>query len=208
MQNSTDPPSQAPEHLGRTYKYLVAVFALSALVFGYGFAVTVRLLPTGWGIFGILQYIFLAIGALLLSLVTLIAGWLWRQEQPQTLTRRQALLMSIITSAVALGVTVLSYQLRVGEFALPQFLGWTLLGFLVLSTQFAVGTVTPRQQRRLILLAGGVVVFAVVFRFLTLDRGRIQLGSYLFVAGGASILLFMFGGPLYLLGNHLSKLSQ
>lgn len=207
MQKSTDPPSQRPEHLGRTYKYLVAVFALSSLVFGYGFAVTVRLLPTGWGIFGVLQYIFLVIGALLLSLVTLIAGWLWQQEQPQALARRQALLMSIIASAIALGVTILSHQLRVGEFAVPQFLGWTLLGFLVLSTQFAVGTVRPRHQRRLLLLAECVVVFAVVFGFLTLDRGEIQLASYLFVAGGASLLLLMFGGPLYLLGNHLSKLS-
>lgn len=208
MQKSTDSPSQGLENLGRTYKFLVAVFAFSALVFGYGFAVTVRLLPTGWGIVGVLQYIFLVIGALLLSLVTLIAGWLWRQEQPQALMRRQALLMSIIASAVALGVTILSYQFRVGEFALPQFLGWTLLGFLVLSTQFAVGTVKLRQQRRLILLAECVVVFAVVFGFLALDRGGIQLGSYLFVAGGASILLLIFGGPLYLLGNHLSKLSQ
>lgn len=208
MQKSTDPPSQRPKNLGRTYKFLVAVFALSALVFGYGFAVTVRLLPTGWGIIGILQYIFLVIGALLLSLVALIAGWLWRQEQPQALTRSQALLMSIIASALALGVTILSHQLRVGEFAFPQFLGWTLLGVLVLSTQFAVGTVDPRQQRRLILLLECVVVFAVVFGFLTLDRGEIQLASYLFVAGGASTLLFMFGGPLYLLGNHLSELSQ
>lgn len=208
MENSTGPPPQRQAVLRRTYTLLIAVFVLSITVFGYGFGVIVRLLPAGWGISGIVQYIALIIGALLSSLVALIAAWLWRQEQPQTLTSGRAIRMGTIASAMALGVTILSYRLRVGEVEFPRSLGWTLIGCLGMSTQFAVGTIEPRRRRWLTLLVECGIIFAAVFAFITLNRGSIPPSSYSFLAGGASVLLLVSGGPLYLLGSHLSELPR
>jgi hypothetical protein len=89
MQDSTDSPARRPWELGRISTFLVVVFGLSVLAFGYGVAVFAGLLPTGWGPLAVFQYALLVLGTLLSSLLALIAGRQWRWKQPQPLGGRK-----------------------------------------------------------------------------------------------------------------------
>lgn len=209
VRESTTAPSSPRRDWARTRRYIGVLFAVGLLLFGYGFAAFVLgILPIGWGVFAVMQYVVMAIGALLVSLTALITVWLWRQERPQLLTRRQLLPLVLVAPIIAFGALVVTEWLRVGELAPPrfQFFDWTFLGLAVLSLQFFVGSVEPARRRRLILIAEAVVVFVCLFGFLTVDRRGVEnLASYVFVSGGAAILLFLFGSPLYLLGSRLSE---
>ena len=88
---------------------------------------------------------------------------------------------------------IVSHSLRVGDLSLPQFLDWTAFGLIVLSLQFALGTVQPKRRRQLLLTAELIIVFAFIFGFLAIDRGEINLASYLLVSGGASVLFVLVG---------------
>lgn len=205
MQESTVSP---PPHRGdreRTRKLVTAVFAIGISLFGYGFAVSVGLLPAGWGIFGVFQYVLLTVGALLGSLMALVLAWSWRRVPSRPLTWRRATLTSLVATVLALLAVVASHWLRVGDFSLPQFLNWTALGLLVLSLQFPLGTIQQKRRRRLVLIGESSLVFAVVFGVLTVDRGAVNLVSYLFVSGGATASFLLFGSPLYLLGSRLNR---
>jgi hypothetical protein len=184
------------------------VFALSVLAFGYGVAVFLGFLPAGWGPLAVVQYALLVLGALLSSLLALITGRQWRRGQPRPLGTRQALLLSLIASTISLGAVILVERLRRGDFALPHLFGWTMFGLLVLSLQFAAGAVGSEQQSRRILLAECIPVFGGTFTYLTITPVEPHLIGNLIVAGVACLLLVLFGGPLYLLGNHLSQAPQ
>lgn len=187
---------------------MAVVFTVGGILFGYGVGVTLRLLPSGWGIVAVFQGILMVLGALFLSVVALLTLWFWRQEHPHPLTKRQIVTISLLAPLLSAGATVVTYWLKVGELSLPQFLGWTMLGLAVVSLQFVLGTVTPGRRRRLLLLAEPIVIFVVLFGFLTIDRQQVDLVSYTVVSGGAGILLLVFGGPLYLLGNQVSGVSR
>ena len=200
-------PSASPPHADQNRPYhLIAVVLLVGLsAFAYGFASTIGLLPIGWGIHGVFQFLMLLVGSLVVSLLTLITIQFRRQDQPQRLTGKQAVQLGLIASAVAFVVIITPWSIRVGYFMIPQFPEWILLGLLVLSLQFALGTVTPKRMRRLLLLTELGVVFVAIFGFLAVDRGEINVASYVVASGGATVLLLLFGGPLYLLGNRLHK---
>jgi hypothetical protein len=207
MKGSTDSPAQRRGEHENTYVLLVAVSVLSALAFGYGFAVFAGVLPALQFV-AIFEYVLLVIGGLSSALTGLAAAWLRRQEQPHPLTGRPALLMSSIASAVPLGAILLSAQLRFGEFTVPRVFGWTTVGVLVLSSQFAVGAVTPKRRTRHVLLTESGVVFAGVSTLLTLNGGERPIAATLSIAGVGTVLFLVFAGPLYLLGHHLSDVSR
>ncbi|KAB1197439.1 MULTISPECIES: DUF4175 domain-containing protein [Haloferax] len=193
-----------------TYLLLGVMFTLALSFFGYGFATTIGLLPSAWGIAGILQFSLLLIGALVGSLVALVTGELWRRDHPRPLTRKRAILTSLSAAVIAFVAVLISWELRTGDFTRLQFQEWFLFGAVVVSFQFVLGTVQPSRKRRLLLVGELVVVFVSVFLFgfVSTGRGEINLVSYSFVSGGASLLLLLFGGPLYLLGNRLSSVPQ
>ena len=199
--------SASPPHADQNRPYrLIAVGLLVGLsTFAYGFTSTIGLLPIGWGILGVFQFLMLLVGSLVVSLLTLVTLRFRRQGQPQRLTGRQAVQLGFIASAIAFAVIVASWAIRVGYFMIPQFPEWILLGLLVLSLQFALGTVMPKRRRCLLLLTELGAVFVAIFGFLAVDRGEINVASYLVASGGATVLLLLFGGPLYLLGNRLHK---
>jgi hypothetical protein len=85
---------------------------------------------------------------------------------------------------------------------------WTLFGVLALSLQFAVGAINSGQQSRRIFLAECILVFGGTFTHLTIAPVEPHLVGNLIVAGVACLLLLGVGGPLYLLGDHLSKAPQ
>jgi hypothetical protein len=205
MQDSTDSLSGRPGPPGRTSILLSVVFALSLLAFGYGLAVFLGRLPQGWGPLAAVQYTLLVLGALLSSLLALVAGRQWRRGQPRPLGGRQALSLSLVAAAVSLGAVLLVERLRRGEFALPHLIGWTTFGLLAVSLQFAAGAVGSERQLRRTLLAECTLVFAGTFAYLTITPVEPQLIANLVFAGVACLLLVLFGGPLYLLGNHLSR---
>ena len=89
MQDSTDPLSGRPGNPGRTLTILGVVFVFSLLAFGYGLAVFLGILPAGWGPLATVQYALLVLGALLSSLIALIAVRRWRRGRPTT-TRGEA----------------------------------------------------------------------------------------------------------------------
>jgi hypothetical protein len=207
MKKSADSPSQRRGEHENTYVLLVAVFVLSALAFGYGFAVFAGVLPA-MGLVAIFEYVLLVIGGLSSTLTGLAAAWLWRQEQPHPLTGRLALLMSSIASAVPLGAILLSAQFRFGEFTVPRVFGWTTVGVLVLSSQFAVGAINPKQRTWHVLLTECGVVFTGVSILLTLSGGERPIAANLSIAAVGTVLFLVFAGPLYLLGHHLSDVSR
>jgi hypothetical protein len=184
------------------------VFALALLAFGYGLAVFLGILPAGWGPLAAVQYALLVLGALLSSLIALIAGRRWRQGEQRPLGGRQALSMSLVATAISLGAVLLVERLRRGEFALPHLFGWTAFGLLVLSLQFAAGAVGSEEQSRRTLLAECTLLFAGTFAYLTVTPVEPHLIGNLVVASVACLLLVLFGGPLYLLGTHLSQAPQ
>lgn len=202
-------PISLPKGSQRRTNWLIAiVFTIGICVFGFGFAPIIGLLPSGWGIFGVFQFVLLVIGALLVSLMTVVTLQFWYQDRPQVLTTKRATQASFLAAVIAFVVVIASWGIKVGDFTVPQFPEWILLGLVVLSLQFALGTVTPKRRRRLLLLVETVGVFLFLFGFLTVDRGEINFESYLVVSGGASVLLLLFGGPIYVLGTHLSRLDQ
>jgi hypothetical protein len=203
MQRPTDASPQQQEKPGHVFKILAAVLVFSLGVFGYGVAVAAGLLPEAWGIVGAFQYIVLVIGSLLVTLTAVVSVWFWYHDPPPTLTTRRALFLSLVAAVLALGVAIATYQLRVETFFLPQFLGWTFLGLLVLSVQFPLATVDGRRKRRRLVGVESTVLFCVVFGFLLVTRGDPNLVSYVFVSGSAVVLLLTFGVPLYLLGSQM-----
>lgn len=212
VRESTTAPSSPPKDWARTRRYIGIVFAVGLFLFSYGFAaIVLRILPIGWGIFAAMQFVAMAIGALLISLTALLTVWLWRQDRPQPLGHRQVLTIVLIAPIIAFGGLVVTDWLRVGGLAPPrfQFFDWTFLGLAVLSLQFFIGSMEPAHQRRLILVAEAVIVFVFLFGFLTVVRQGVEnLASYVFVSGGGAILLLLFGSPLYLFGSRLSELSR
>lgn len=208
MRTSTPAPAPRWNDRERTRQLIVGVFAVGVIAFGYGFAVMVRLLPVGWGAVAVFQYILVVIGALLASLMAIVAVLRWHRKPTQPLTSRQLVVSSLLASLFSTGTTIGTWGVRTGESVLPQFLVWTGLGLAVLSLQLPLGTLRPARRRRVVLLAESAVVFVVIFGFLIIDREAVNLASYTFVSGGAVVLLLLFGGPLILLGNRLAGASR
>ncbi|WP_435063887.1 hypothetical protein [Halobaculum sp. EA56] len=194
------PPDGATSRAG---VLIAAVFLLGIGVFGYGLATTVGVLPSGFGILGVLQFVLLLVGSLLVALTATAAVRLRRREHPRTVTTPQAVRSGLVAAATAFCVVVAAWWVREGRVLVPQFPEWILLGSVGLGLQFALGTVTPGRTRRRLLAGELVAVSLLLFTFLAVDRGRIQPVSYLTVSGGAAVLLFLFGYPLYLLGSEL-----
>lgn len=207
VQTSDQPSAAKTADWVRTRRYISVVFVVGALLFGYGLAVTLNLLPVGWGTVAVFQFILLTVGALLVSLMTLVV-LLRRQTNSGSITRRQLLFASLTAPLLTLAMTVALRWVRRGELPLPGFLDWTLLGLVILSLQIMIGTVRPVRRRQLVFFAEAVVVFVVLFGVLVFDRQELNLASYLLVSGGAVLLLILFGGPLYLLGNRLNSLVE
>jgi hypothetical protein len=205
MQDSTDPLWGRPGTPRRISVLLGVVFALSLLAFGYGLAVFLGGLPAGWGALAAIQYVLLVLGGLLSSLLALVAGRQWRRGEPRPLGGRQALSVSLVAAAISLGAVLLVERLRRGEFALPHLIGWTTFGLLAVSLQFAAGAVGSERQLRRTLLAECTLVFAGTFAYLTITPVEPHLLGNLVFAGAACLLLVLVGGPLYLLGTHLSR---
>ncbi|MCO8265849.1 hypothetical protein ACOZ4B_09770 [Haloferax prahovense] len=191
-----------------TYFILTMMFTVGFFFFGYGLATTIGLLPSAWGIVGVFGFVLFLIGTLSVSLVTLVTVQFWRQDQPHQITRRRAVLTSLSAATITFGAILASWQLRTGDFTKLQFQEWILFGSVVLSLQFVLGTVKPRRKRRLLLLGELAVVFGFVFLFEFFSTGETNLVSNSFVSGGASMVLLLFGGPLYLLGSRLSRVPQ
>lgn len=209
MQRPTDPPSSRLGTPGRVNALLVAVFVGSTLAAGYGFGVLAGVLPPR-SLVAILEYVVLVVGGLVSGLTALVLWWRWRQEQPRKLTWGQVVLTSVLAPVVPLGAVLVMERLRTGAFAVPRLFGWMCFGVLVVSAQFALGAGTGRQhglrgaQSWRLLLGECVGVFAVVVTLLTLTAASPDFEANLSFAGGACLLLLLFGGPLYLLGRHLS----
>lgn len=208
MQNSGTSSSTPQGDELMTYFILAMMFTIGFFFSGYGFATTIGLLPSAWGIVGVFEFVLFLIGTLSVSLVTLVTIQFWRQDQPQQITKRRAVLTSLSAATITFVAILASWQLRTGDFTKLQFQEWILFGSVVLSLQFVLGTVKPKRKRRLLLLGEVVVVFVILFSFFSINRGEINLVSYSFVSGGASLLLLLFGGPLYLLGNRLGRVPQ
>lgn len=192
----------------RAHWVIEAVFTPGICVFGYGFATTVGLLPSGWGILAVFQFGLLLVGALLVTLVTIATLQVHQRDRQEPLTEKQAIRTSLIAAVIALIVVIVSWTIRVGSFIVPQFSGWILLGLVVLGLQFPLGTVRPKRKRRQLFLSETAFVFVFLFGFLTVDRGEIDFSSYLVVSGGATVLLLIFGSPLYFLGSILGSLPR
>ena len=191
-----------------TYFILAVMFTVGFFFFGYGFATTIGFLPSAWGIVGVFEFVLFLIGTLSVSLVTLVTIQFWRQDQPQQITRRRAVLTSLSAATITFVVVLITWELRTGDFTRLQFQEWILFGSVVLSLQFVLGIVRPRRKRRLLLIGEMIVVLVFLFGFFSIDRGEINLVSYSIVSGGASMLLLLFGGPLYILGIRLGRVPQ
>lgn len=207
MRLSAQSPSPHHGDEKRTSDFILVLLAIGIFLYGYGFTVAVGFLPVGWGVTAVFQNIILALGALLVSLMGSIMVWRWRQGKRKPFNRKQLLTTIVVAPLVSILGALIPYWLRAGTFSLPQFMDLTLIGLGVVSVQLLIGTVDPVRRRRAILLAEAIIVFVVVFGFLTVDRQGVNLTSYLFVSGGATVLLIIFGGPLYLLGNRLTAVS-
>jgi hypothetical protein len=116
--------------------------------------------------------------------------------------------MSLVATAISLGAVLLVERLSRGEFALPHLFGWTTFGIVVVSLQFAAGAVGSEEQSRRTLLAECALLFAGTFASLTIAPVEPNLLGNLTFAVVACLLLVLFGGPLYLLGAHLSQAPQ
>lgn len=208
MQVPTLAPSPFGIHRSRVQKIVGLVFVVGVALFGYGLAATaLGLVPAGWGVVAVFQYVVMAVGALLASLMGLVTVWFSRQERPRPLPRSRMLVTGLLAPPVSTGALVVAHWWRVGEISVRlQFLDWLLLGGAVLGLQLFVGSLEPARRRRRVLLAEVVLVPALVFSFLAVDRGALDLASlasYLFVSVGAAGLFLLVGGALYLLGNLL-----
>lgn len=187
----------------RTGRLVTVLFAVGLVLFGYGTAATVGLLPVGWGVVAVGQYELMAFGGLLVGVNGVVIGW--RRRRPEAPFSREVLLVVVPVSLVAsVLLTLVPYWYRVGALAIPPFLGWTVLGLAVVGLQLLVGTVEPAGRRRALLVLEAIVVATLAFGFLAVDRRGIEnLASYLLVSGGAAAVLLLFGGPLVALGHRL-----
>lgn len=206
MRAPTLAPSPFGIHWSRSHKLVAAVFVLGLALFGYGVAVSVLgLLPAGWGPVAAVEYVVMAVGALLAVLMAIIDVWFWRQEHPRPLPRRAMVLTGVFAPFLATGAMGVAHWSRVGEFSFP-FIYAVFLGQLVLGLQLYVGSLEPASRRRRLLVAEAGAVLVVVFSALLVDRGAIDLAaleSYLVVSVGATAGFLLVGGLLYLMGHLL-----
>lgn len=188
--------------MDRTHELLIATVALGLLLYAYGLAVALGLLPAGWGPVLVTQYALMVVGGLLVWLIALVVLWSRFLSGSGLLTERDRLAIWLLAPVATIATTMGSTWLSSGLVSLPHA-GWTVLGLVVLSFQFYLGTLTPKRLRRRILTIEPLVVFVLIFLFLAIDRSTINLSSFLFVSGGATLLLVLGGGPLYLLGTRV-----
>jgi len=185
--------------MDRIHELLAATFALGLALYGYGFAVALGILPAGWGPVVVTQYVLMVVGGLLGWLIALVFLWSRLSSGSGLLTERDRLAICLLAPLGAIVTTMASNWLSAGVFTLPQS-GWTVVGLIVLSLQFYLGTLTPARMRRRIVVLEPVAVFVLIFGFLVIDRSTVNPASFLVVSGGASLLFILVGGPLYLLG--------
>lgn len=212
----------------RTAKRLVGVWCVSTLAFAYGFGTLAGILPREFWL--LLYHFFLStVGALVSTLSGLVLYWLWRHGASRPLSPRRAVTISLVAPVASLAALVLAELVRVGEVGvyrpgavpLSATLLWTTLCLLALSSWFAIGALTPDRPPEHVLPPTLLGFFLLVLSVSSVSAallfaGELSLqllaeavrGGFLVGSGAATVLLLVFGWPLYRLGARLATPVQ
>lgn len=178
------------------------VVSSGILLFGYGVLAVIHLLPWPPLLFGGLVVVSVcAIGALDLSLGLVVVIWLRFRDNHRPFSTFWATSLAGIAVILALGLTGAVTELSPGE---SEWQFWLIGGLLILAIQFVIGARVSRWgSLSWVFLGELLLVFSFSMTILITTRADMQTVYFLALSAASSVLLCLFGWPLYMLGSRM-----